>query len=69
MGIDGSYGNHLISFTERPSAIRIISARLATRREREDYEQEEVCYMTKLLEQAIAQLKTLPDDEQDAIAD
>jgi len=24
--------------------------------------------MTKLLEQAIAQLKTLPDDEQDAIA-
>jgi uncharacterized protein len=29
----------LISFTERPSAIRIISARLATRREREDYEQ------------------------------
>jgi uncharacterized protein len=29
----------LISFTERPSAIRMISARLATRREREDYEQ------------------------------
>lgn len=29
----------LISFTERPSAIHIISARLATRREREDYEQ------------------------------
>jgi uncharacterized protein len=29
----------VISFTERPSAIRIISARLATRREREDYEQ------------------------------
>jgi uncharacterized protein len=29
----------LISFTERPTAIRIISARLATRREREDYEQ------------------------------
>ncbi|MEM6446762.1 MAG: BrnT family toxin, partial [Cyanobacteria bacterium P01_D01_bin.123] len=29
----------LISFTERPNAIRIISARLATRREREDYEQ------------------------------
>ena len=29
----------LISFTERPSAIRIISARLATRKEREDYEQ------------------------------
>jgi uncharacterized DUF497 family protein len=28
----------LISFTERPNAIRIISARLATRREREDYE-------------------------------
>jgi uncharacterized protein len=28
-----------ISFTERPNAIRIISARLATRREREDYEQ------------------------------
>ncbi len=28
----------LISFTERPHAIRIISARLATRREREDYE-------------------------------
>jgi uncharacterized protein len=29
----------LISFTERPNAIRIISARSATRREREDYEQ------------------------------
>ncbi|ELR98993.1 BrnT family toxin [Gloeocapsa sp. PCC 73106] len=29
----------LVSFTERPSAIRIISARLATLREREDYEQ------------------------------
>lgn len=29
----------VISFTERPNAIRIISARLATRREREDYEQ------------------------------
>jgi hypothetical protein len=29
----------LISFTERPNAIRIISARLATRREREDYDQ------------------------------
>jgi uncharacterized protein len=29
----------LISFTERPKAIRIISARLATRRERENYEQ------------------------------
>ncbi len=29
----------LISFTERSNAIRIISARLATRREREDYEQ------------------------------
>jgi uncharacterized protein len=29
----------LISFTERPNAIRIISARPATRREREDYEQ------------------------------
>ncbi len=29
----------LISFTERPNIIRIISARLATRREREDYEQ------------------------------
>lgn len=29
----------LISFTEHPTAIRIISARLATRREREDYEQ------------------------------
>jgi uncharacterized protein len=28
----------LISFTERPSVIRIISARLATRRESEDYE-------------------------------
>jgi uncharacterized protein len=28
-----------ISFTERSNAIRIISARLATRREREDYEQ------------------------------
>lgn len=28
----------LVSFTERPSAIRIISVRLATRREREDYE-------------------------------
>jgi uncharacterized protein len=30
----------LISFTERPNAIRIISARLATRREGEDYERE-----------------------------
>jgi uncharacterized DUF497 family protein len=29
----------LISFTEPSNAIRIISARLATRREREDYEQ------------------------------
>lgn len=29
----------LVSFAERSSAIRIISARLATRREREDYEQ------------------------------
>jgi hypothetical protein len=28
----------LVSFTERSKAIRIISARLATRREREDYE-------------------------------
>jgi len=40
--IIGHSQNHpllLISFTERPSAIRIISARLATRTEREDYEQ------------------------------
>ena len=29
----------IISFVEPPSSIRIISARLATRREREDYEQ------------------------------
>lgn len=29
----------LVSFSERPDAIRIITARLATRREREDYEQ------------------------------
>jgi uncharacterized protein len=29
----------LVCFTERPNAICIISARLATRREREDYEQ------------------------------
>ncbi|MDF5736170.1 MULTISPECIES: BrnT family toxin [unclassified Nostoc] len=29
----------LISFTERSNVIHIISARLATRREREDYEQ------------------------------
>ena len=29
----------VISFTEHPNVIRIISARLATRREREDYEQ------------------------------
>lgn len=29
----------LVSYTERPNAIRIISARIATRREREDYEQ------------------------------
>ncbi|MEH2007907.1 BrnT family toxin [Nostoc sp.] len=29
----------LISFTERSNVIRIMSARLATRREREDYEQ------------------------------
>jgi len=28
----------LVSFTERPQAIRIISARLTTQREREDYE-------------------------------
>jgi uncharacterized protein len=28
----------LVSFTERPKAIRIISARVVTRREREDYE-------------------------------
>ena len=29
----------LIAFTERSSSIHIISARLATRKEREDYEQ------------------------------
>ena len=29
----------LIAFTERSSSVRIISARLATRKEREDYEQ------------------------------
>ncbi len=29
----------LLAFTERSSSIRIISARLATRKEREDYEQ------------------------------
>lgn len=29
----------LVSYPERPNAIRIISARLATRREREDYEE------------------------------
>lgn len=29
----------LVAFTERQSSIRIISARLATRQEREDYEQ------------------------------
>ncbi|MBW4526492.1 MAG: BrnT family toxin [Phormidium tanganyikae FI6-MK23] len=29
----------LVSFTQRSSSIRIISARLATRKEREDYEQ------------------------------
>lgn len=29
----------LISFTERSNTIRLISARLATRREHEDYEQ------------------------------
>ena len=29
----------LVAFTERSSSIRIISARLATRKEREDYEQ------------------------------
>jgi uncharacterized protein len=29
----------LVAFTERSSCIRIISARLATRKEREDYEQ------------------------------
>ncbi len=29
----------LVSYTERINAIRIISARLATRREREDYEE------------------------------
>ncbi|APB32660.1 hypothetical protein GlitD10_0350 [Gloeomargarita lithophora Alchichica-D10] len=28
----------VVAFTERPHAIRIISARLATRKEREDYE-------------------------------
>jgi uncharacterized protein len=39
--IGHSQNSHLllISFTERPNTIRIISARLATRREREDYEQ------------------------------
>ncbi|MEG4799931.1 BrnT family toxin [Microcoleus sp. ARI1-B5] len=39
--IGHSRNNHLllISFTERSNTIRIISARLATRREREDYEQ------------------------------
>lgn len=29
----------LVSFTERPQAIRIISTRLATRKERQDYEE------------------------------
>ena len=29
----------LVSFTDRPNTIRIISARLATRKEREDYEE------------------------------
>jgi uncharacterized DUF497 family protein len=29
----------LVSFTERSGSVRIISARLATRKEREDYEQ------------------------------
>ena len=29
----------LVSFTDRPNSIRIISARLATRKEREDYEE------------------------------
>jgi uncharacterized DUF497 family protein len=28
----------LVSFTERPKAIRIISARIVTQRERQDYE-------------------------------
>jgi uncharacterized protein len=39
--IGHSRNNHLllISFTERSNTIRIISARLATRREHEDYEQ------------------------------
>ena len=39
--IGHSYLNRLllVSFTERPNAIRIISARLANRKEREDYEQ------------------------------
>jgi uncharacterized protein len=39
--IDHSHQNRLllISFTERPNATRIISARLTTRKEREDYEQ------------------------------
>ena len=38
--IGHSQGNRLllVSFTERPQAIRIISARIVTQREREDYE-------------------------------
>ena len=32
-------GNFLVSFTERAGAIRIISARRATKRERKDYEE------------------------------
>lgn len=32
----------LVSFTERPKAIRIISARIVTQKEREDYENNEL---------------------------
>jgi uncharacterized DUF497 family protein len=33
----------IVAFTERDEAIRIISARLATRRERQDYEEDVSC--------------------------
>ncbi|MBD2181924.1 BrnT family toxin [Aerosakkonema funiforme] len=39
IGHDLSYRLFLVSFTERSGVIRIISARLATNKERKDYEQ------------------------------
>ncbi len=40
MGMSDRYRLLLVSYTERPPRTRIISARLATRHEREQYEEE-----------------------------